>query len=200
MSGTGFPIGVSPTRQTGRRPDRLVEGPTADGGVDVTQVIAAIDWVSLSFGTNTTQASGVDPRAYAVEQAWKNGIVVVAADGNAGYQKGAGAACLADPAYDPYAIAVAGSDTTQSFTNSTGTGSIDASRGTDRPSMNGVVLSGETDIFGKPINTTTLATAEATGASWSGGTWNSSTWSGSSWSGSSWSGASWSGSSWSGNS
>src|SRR5205085_491219 len=97
---------------------------TADGGVDVTQVIAAIDWVvqhahdpglnirviNLSYGTNSTQASGTDPLAYAAEQAWKKGIVVVTAAGNAGYQKGSGAPCLADPAYDPYVIAVGGAD------------------------------------------------------------------------------------------
>src|SRR5207249_10737329 len=54
----------------------------ADGGVDVSQVIAAIDWVvqhrnengmnirvlNLSYGTNSTQPYQVDPLAYAVEQ------------------------------------------------------------------------------------------------------------------------------------
>jgi subtilisin family serine protease len=315
----------------------------ADGGVDVTQVIAAIDWVvqhahdsgfnirviNLSYGTNALQGYGTDPLAYAVEQAWKHGIVVVAASGNTGYQRGNSAPGLADPAYDPYAIGVGGFDgggtaaisddamgsysassagcgaacknpdfvalgshlqglrvpgsyidqshpegvidsryfrgsgtseaaaitsgtialilqkypsltsdqvkrfitgnamkiggadtqaqgageinlagmltktpaaATQTFTNSTGAGSIDGSRGTDHISLNGVVLSGEQDIFGHPINTTQLASAEAAGSSWSGGVWNGSSWSGSSWSGSSWSGSSWSGSSWSGSS
>jgi serine protease AprX len=97
---------------------------TADGGVDVTQVIAAIDWVvqhahdpglnirviNLSYGTNSAQAYGVDPLADAVEQAWKHGIVVVAAAGNSGYQRGNNAPGLADPAYDPYVIAVGASD------------------------------------------------------------------------------------------
>ena len=46
----------------------------------------------------------VDPLAYAAEQAWKKGIVVVAAAGNTGYQRGNGAPGLADPAYDPYVI------------------------------------------------------------------------------------------------
>jgi serine protease AprX len=316
---------------------------TADGGVDVTQVVAAIDWVvqhahdpgynirviSLSYGTNSTQAYGVDPLAYAVEQAWKHGIVVVAAAGNTGYQRGNSAPGLADPAYDPYAIGVGGYDpmgtaaysddlmgsysassagcgstcknpdfvavgshlqglrvpgsyidlnhpeglidpryfrgsgtseataitagaialilqrfpnltpdqvkkfitdnaqkvpsadsqaqgageinltamltkspasSSQTFANASGTGSIDASRGTDRVTMNGVLLSGEKDIFGRTINSSTLASAEAAGSSWSGGTWNGSSWSGSSWSGSSWSGCTWSGSSWSGSS
>jgi serine protease AprX len=310
---------------------------TADGGTDVTQVIAAIDWVvqhahdpgmnirvlNLSYGTNSTQAYGVDPLAYAVEQAWKHGIVVVAAAGNAGYTKGAGSPCMADPAYDPFAIAVGGTDSmgtpspkddkvgsysstgaagcknpdvvapgshvqglrvgnsyidanhpegrlgdryfrgsgtseaaavvsgaaalvlqrypsltpdevkrffaanayglsatigfqqgkgeirlgqmlakspgssTQKFAGSTGSGSIDASRGQDRISRDGVVLSGERDVFGEPVDTAALAQAEAAGSSWSGRGWNGSSWSGSSWSGSSWSGSSWSGSSWS---
>jgi len=72
----------------------------ADGGTDVSQVIAAIDWVvqhrnddglhirvlNISYGTNSSQWYGVDPLAFAVEQAWDAGIVVVAAAGNSGYQ------------------------------------------------------------------------------------------------------------------
>ena len=97
----------------------------ADGGVDVTQVIAAIDWVvqhahdpglnirviNLAYGTNSTQPYLVDPLAFAVEQAWKAGIVVVAAAGNTGYQIGNGAPGVADPAYDPFIIGVGGYDT-----------------------------------------------------------------------------------------
>ncbi len=49
--------------------------------------------------------------AYAVEQAWKAGIVVVAAAGNTGYQRGHGAPGLADPAYNPTVIGVGGYDT-----------------------------------------------------------------------------------------
>jgi serine protease AprX len=310
----------------------------ADGGFDVTQVIAAIDWVvqhahdpgfnirviSLSYGTNSTQAHTVDPLAYAAEQAWKHGIVVVTAAGNTGYQRGNTAPGLADPAYDPYVIAAGGYDSmgtapfnddkmgtysassagcgscknpdfvamgthaqglrvpgsyidqthpegllgtryfrgsgtseataivsgavalilqkypsmspdqvkrflddgqkvpgadtqaqgygeinlpvlasktppsnAQKFTNSTGLGTIEGARGTDHISMNGVVLSGEKDIFGHVL-TGALATAEAAGTAWSGGVFNGNSWSGSSWSGNSWSGIGWSGSSWSG--
>jgi serine protease AprX len=318
----------------------------ADGGADVSQVIAAIDWVvqhrndngmnirviNLSYGTNSTQPYGIDPLAYAVEQAWKAGIVVVAAGGNSGYQNGASAAGLADPAYDPQIIAVGAADTNGSATPwddqvasfsagaascnsacrapeliapgthmqglrvqgsyidqsnpagvlssryfrgsgtseataftagavadllqrypqltpdqvkqmltsscdklssfnwkqqgcgeldldkllgasvpsvfasqqynapSTGAGSLEASRGTDHISMDGVVLQGEQDIFGKPFFAPSMAALEAAGSSWSGGMWNGSVWTGSSWSGSSWSGSSWSGSSWSGSS
>jgi serine protease AprX len=89
---------------------------------------------------------------------------------------------------------------TQKFPKATGTGTLEIARGTDHITANGVVLTGETDIFGKPLSAATLATAEATGSSWSGGSWNGSSWSGSSWSGSSWSGSTWSGNSWSGSS
>jgi serine protease AprX len=312
----------------------------ADGGVDVSQVIAAINWViqhkndngmnirviSLSYGTNSKQASTIDPLSYAVEQAWKKGIVVVVAAGNAGYQKGGDSPCMANPAYNPYVIAVGGSDSmgtldikddkvgtyssagaagckspdfvapgtslqglripngyldvnhpegvrgtryfagsgtsqaaavtsgavalilqkypslkpdqvkkyfttyayalsatigyqqgageirlasmlpktpanyTQKFTNGTGTGSLELARGTDRVSDEGILITGEVDIFGRPFNSAAMALLTASGSSWSGGTWNGSSWSGSSWSGQSWSGQSWSGQSWSGRS
>ena len=69
-----------------------------DGGVDVSQVIAAIDWVVehrdaggmdvrvvyLSYGTVSLQPWQVDPLARAVENAWRAGIVVVASAGNDG--------------------------------------------------------------------------------------------------------------------
>src|SRR6266487_663812 len=98
---------------------------TADGGTDVTQVIAAIDWVvqhahdpglnirviNLSYGTNSTQVYTLDPLAYAVEQAWKHGIVVVAAGGNSGFQRQMNnAPALSDPAFDPFLLAVGASD------------------------------------------------------------------------------------------
>jgi serine protease AprX len=88
----------------------------------------------------------------------------------------------------------------QAYAPSVGTGSLEASRGTDHLTSNGVVLQGEEDIFGKPFDSAAMAALEATGSSWSDGIWNGSTWTGSSWSGSSWSGSSWSGSSWSGSS
>ena len=93
---------------------------SADGLTDVAQVIAAIDWVvehrssdglnirvlNLSFGTDGTQDYTVDPLAYAVEAAWRKGIVVVTAGGNAGEYRRA----LTNPAVDPYVIAVGAAD------------------------------------------------------------------------------------------
>ena len=88
---------------------------TADGGVDVTQVIAAINWVvdhqhdngmnirvlNLSYGTNSTQPSLVDPLSFAAERAWNAGIVVVAAAGNTGYQRGARRSRVGRPGVQP---------------------------------------------------------------------------------------------------
>ena len=92
----------------------------ADGAADVSQVISAINWVdehahtdglnirvlNLSYGTNSAQSYRVDPLAYAAEQAWKHGIVVVASAGNDGKT----VESLADPAYDPNLLAVGASD------------------------------------------------------------------------------------------
>src|SRR5205823_9095822 len=86
----------------------------------------------------------------------------------------------------------------QTFAPSTGAGSLEASRGTDHLTMDGVALTGEQDIFGKPFVSSAMASLEALGSSWSGGDWNGSSWSGSSWSGSSWSGRCWSGGGWAG--
>jgi Subtilase family len=107
---TGF-MGVAPDA-------RIVNVKVADyeGVTDVSQVIAAIDWVvqhrndngmnirvlNMSFGTDGIQDYVLDPLTYAAEMAWHKGIVVVAAAGNAGF----GNEQLSNPAYDPYVIAV----------------------------------------------------------------------------------------------
>jgi len=113
-----------------RRPDRLlgiapdarlvsVKAGAADGSVDVTQIIAAINWViankdtdgrhirvlNLSFGTDGTQDYRSDPLAYAVERAWRAGIVVVVAAGNDGWLTSR----LTNPAQDPFVLAVGSS-------------------------------------------------------------------------------------------
>jgi serine protease AprX len=319
----------------------------ADGGVDVSQVIAAINWVvehktdnglnirvlNLSYGTNSSPlAHATDPLSYAVEQAWKKGIVVVAAVGNDRYtNKGQSLAGLSNPASNPFVLSVGAADTmgtatygddtvaafstkntlscanagcknpdliaagshlqglrvpnghidanhptgrlgdryfrgsgasqataitsgavalilqkfpnaapdqvrkflksnavsglsgcgpktcgsgelsltgmlglaptgwVNSATPSTGTGKLDLARGSDRLTDDGVVLSGEKDVFGHTWNAAAMATATASGNTWSGGTWNGNTWSGNTWSGNTWSGNTWSGNSWSGN-
>jgi serine protease AprX len=109
-SETGF-LGVAPDA-------RIVNVKVGDyeGVADVSQVIAAIDWVvqhrndndmnirvlNMSYGTDGIQDYVLDPLSYATEVAWHKGIVVVAAAGNQGF----GDERLSNPAYDPYVIAV----------------------------------------------------------------------------------------------
>jgi serine protease AprX len=112
------------TQFLGMAPDaRIISVKAADahGGTDVTQIIAAIDWVvqhrydngmnirlvNLSFGTDSTLLSLNDPLSYAVEQAWLRGIAVIVASGNDGLTS----LGLANPARDPYVIAVGAADT-----------------------------------------------------------------------------------------
>jgi serine protease AprX len=311
----------------------------ADGAADVSQVIAAIDWVTqhahdpgmnirvlnLSFGTESTQAYTIDPLAQAAEQAWKHGIVVVAAAGNDGKLT----ETLANPAYDPYVLAVGADDpvstltstddkvakfaqhgtaarpadvvapgisvlglrvpgsyvdtlaentgkvgtrfqrgsgtseatavvsgvaallaqkfpnanpdaikalikatatplpkgsdpvktelysgkgipnadkalavtsvaASQAYTNSSGTGTLDAARGGVYVASNGVALTGQRDIFGNAFSSASMAALQTSASSWSGGNWNGSRWSGDGWSGSRWSGTTWAGTDWAG--
>ena len=109
-----------------------VRAGASDGAVDVSQVIAGIDWVvqhkddptiggglhirvlNLSYGTDGPMLDGADAATArlhdameaAVEWAWANGIVVVVSGGNDGF----GTSALDDPAIDPYVIAVGASD------------------------------------------------------------------------------------------
>ena len=92
----------------------------ANGAVDVSQIIAAIDWVvqhqesdgldirvlNLSLGTDGTQRAALDPLAHAVDVAWRHGIVVVAAVGN----DGDGDRFVANPALNPNILAVGAVD------------------------------------------------------------------------------------------
>ena len=112
------------------------------------------------------------------------------------YLQGDGVLNVRDAAYASVPLT-----STQLHVPSTGTGSLDAARGSARVTdPSGVVLSGEQDIFGKAWDPATWSAASLLGNSWSGGVWNGNSWSGNSWSGNSWSGNSWSGNSWSGNS
>ena len=117
------PVEKGEERFAGVAPEaRLVNVKVADshGATDVSQVIAAIDWVvenrragglnirvlNLSYGTDGLQAASLDPLSHAVETAWRKGIVVVVSAGNGGY----GTARLNNPAINPYVIAVGAAD------------------------------------------------------------------------------------------
>jgi subtilisin family serine protease len=324
----------------GMAPDsRLVSVKVADasGATDISQIIAAIGWVvqhrydggmnirvlNLSFGTDGTQDYRVDPLAYAAEVAWRTGIVVVVAGGNAGF----GSSKLNNPAYDPFLLAVGADDSkgttatsddqvpsfsssgdgtrgpdliapgksivslndagssvdlaypsarvgtrslrgsgtsqaaavvsgaaallaqqrwgaspdqikalltstgtsipgasaamqghglvnlsaartatlptaVQTFQASTGTGSLEAARGSAHLVDNGVTLQGERDIFGASFNSSQTATASAQLYAWQAGWWSGSHWagdymSGDHWLTTTWSGATWGGTAWS---
>jgi serine protease AprX len=303
-----------------------------DGGADVSQMIAAIDWVvahrndpglnirvlNLSFGTDGTQDTRLDPLTHAVENAWRAGIVVVVSGGNAGTSRG-----VDNPARDPYVITVGADDlhgtsgstfddtipnfstrgssarrvdlvapgqsiaslrdpgsyvdteypgavvsdrlfkgsgtsqaaavvsgsvalllqqrptltpdqvkrllvstaqplpsadyygkgaglldvataaltptplTTQTWARSTGLGTLEGARGSQHVGDNGVDLTGEQDIFGKPWVPSVWAPASSAGTAWVGGTWNGSDWAGTCWCGDSWTGLTWDSRSWS---
>src|SRR6202140_168725 len=112
------------THFLGMAPDaQIVNVKVADalGQTDVSQVLAAIDWVvqhqndngmnigvlNLSYGTDSSHSYVLDPLAYAAEQAWLHGIRVVVAAGN----KGKWSNGLENPAIDPYVIAVGAANT-----------------------------------------------------------------------------------------
>src|ERR1700728_1828807 len=63
--------------------------------------------INLSLGRAVYESYQLDPLCQAVEQAWKNGIVVVVAAGNNGrYQPTDGYATVTSPGNDPYVITV----------------------------------------------------------------------------------------------
>ncbi|MDT4986018.1 MAG: serine protease AprX, partial [Micromonosporaceae bacterium] len=90
---------------------------TATGAVDVSQMIAALDWVvkhrgddpanpikviNLSYGSGGNPPTWTDPLQFAAEKAWQAGIVVVAAVGNAGKA----ALQITNPSTDEWIIGV----------------------------------------------------------------------------------------------
>jgi serine protease AprX len=90
-----------------------------DGSTKLSAIVSAVAWavahrddhglhirvLNLSFGTPPTRYQR-DLLAYALEQAWKAGIVVVTSAGNNG-SKDPG---LTSPAYDPFVLAVGADD------------------------------------------------------------------------------------------
>jgi serine protease AprX len=91
----------------------------ADGSTTLSALVSAVGWaiahrndhglhirvLNLSFGTPPTRYQG-DLLAYALEQAWKAGIVVVTSAGNDGDTRTG----LTSPAYDPFLLAVGADD------------------------------------------------------------------------------------------
>ena len=96
-----------------------VKAAGADGSTTLGAIVASVGWViahrndnglhvrvlNLSFGTPPSRYQS-DLLAYAVEQAWKAGIVVVVSAGNEG-EKSRG---LTSPGYDPFVLTVGADD------------------------------------------------------------------------------------------
>jgi serine protease AprX len=90
----------------------------ASGATDVSNVLAAIQWVvsykdtynikvlNLSLSTDSSQTYRTDPFNYAVERAWDAGIVVVVSASN----RGPSAATISKPADDPLVITIGSTD------------------------------------------------------------------------------------------
>jgi serine protease AprX len=95
-----------------------------DGSTDVSNVLAAIQWVvsfkaehgigvlNLSIGTDSTQSYTLDPLNFAVERAWAEGIVVVVSASNRGPEAGT----ISKPADDPWVITVGSVDSNATAT------------------------------------------------------------------------------------
>jgi serine protease AprX len=95
-----------------------VKAAGADGAADVSNILAAIQWVvsfkdrynirvlNLSLGTDSTQDWRTDPLNYAVERAWAAGMTVVVAASN----NGPGTGTITKPADDPWVVTVGATD------------------------------------------------------------------------------------------
>ncbi|HJU01891.1 MAG TPA: S8 family peptidase [Actinomycetes bacterium] len=95
-----------------------VKAAGADGAADVSNILAAIQWVvsfkdrynirvlNLSLGTDSKQDWKVDPLNYAVERAWAAGMTVVVAASNEGPSSGT----ITKPADDPWVVTVGATD------------------------------------------------------------------------------------------
>ena len=96
-----------------------VKAAGADGSTTLAAIVASVGWViahrndnglhvrvlNLSFGTPPSRYQS-DLLAYAVEQAWKAGIVVVVSAGNEGDQHRG----LTSPGYDPFILTIGADD------------------------------------------------------------------------------------------
>jgi serine protease AprX len=116
-----------------------------DGAADVSQLVAGIDWVvqhrndpglnirvlNLSYGTESLQPYQLDPIAFAVENAWRHGIVTVVSGGNDGTSHRS----LTDPAVDPYVLAVGAANLNGTGLLSCGTVAPFSSRGSSTRSV-----------------------------------------------------------------
>jgi serine protease AprX len=130
-----------------------------DGSSDVSNVLAGIQWavahrdeygirvLNLSLGTDSAQDYRFSPLNYAVEKAWRAGIVVVASGGNTGPN----ASTVMKPGDDPFIITVGASDDEGSMSIGDDTVPIFSARGPTR--ANGFA---KPDIVSPGVHTVSL--------------------------------------------
>jgi serine protease AprX len=182
--------------------------------IDVLHPAAVVD-SSYFKGTGTSQAaavvSGVAALMYSANpnltpDIAKAELVGTAAPAPLASQAGGGAGLL-----DAFQ-AVSAAKSSKYFSSpanlglvpSTGTGSLDASRGTMRVYSdvlhNGspVQVTGEIDVLGNAWSGNAWSGNAWSGNAWSGNAWSAYAWEGNAWSGNAWSGVAWSGNAWSG--
>jgi serine protease AprX len=226
--GASDPMGTLPTsddrlpdfsnRGTERRyvdvvaPGRSVLGLRVPGGAIDTQFPASRIGTRFTRGSGTSQATAVASGAAALllsahptltPSQVKGALVKTAVISPVGTPKRMGAGII-NASLAHTAIAMTGATPHASSAFGTGTGSLQLARGSVRLGDNGVVLSGERDIFGKPWMPSIWAPAALAGTTWNNGSWNGSAWTGTTWAstgywqGRAWVGKTWSGSAWSG--
>lgn len=130
-----------------------------DGSSDVSNVLAGIQWVvahrdvfdirvlNLSLGTDSAQDYRFSPLNYAVEKAWRKGIVVVASGGNTGPN----ASTVMKPGDDPFIITVGASNDEGSMSIGDDTVPIFSARGPTR--ANGLA---KPDVVSPGVHTVSL--------------------------------------------
>jgi serine protease AprX len=126
----------------------------ANGAVDVTQVLAAIDWVvahrnddpahpvkvlNLSYGTDSTQSWVSSPLSKAVENAYRAGISVIVASGNTGGN-------ILNPGSNPYIITVGATDPRGTTGTADDTVAGFSSRGTSQDNAPDVLAPGRSIV------------------------------------------------------
>jgi serine protease AprX len=126
----------------------------ANGAVDVTQVMAAIDWVvahrnddpanpikvlNLSYGTDSTQSWVSSPLSEAVENAYQAGINVVVAAGNTGGN-------ILNPGSNPYIVTVGATDPQGTTNPADDTAATFSSKGTSQDNAPDVMAPGRSIV------------------------------------------------------
>jgi serine protease AprX len=170
----GYAASTTATNYTGVAPDARVislKVAATDGSADVSQVIAAVNWVTqhahdpglnirilnLSYGTPAGQSYLVDPLTYAVEAAWRAGIVVVVSAGNDGTSH----TDLDNPAQDPNVIAVGAEDPNGTMTTTDDTIPAFSDRGTSKRHVD--VVAPGTHVLGLRVSGSEVSDANPAG-------------------------------------